>query len=216
MSQTPTRRWAAAALNSAAHALARLATAVQPPRTVLVLGGARSGKSQHAERLMADYSQVCYIATGLSPDGSDPEWAERVALHRARRPAHWYTVQTLDLATALAEARSPVLIDCLATWLARILDEAGAWDDVRGWQRHVEERIGALFDAWQSAPVPIVAVSNEVGSGVVPATHAGRTFRDALGSLNSRLADASESVRFVVAGQAIELARHQQSGSRNE
>ncbi|WP_317495371.1 bifunctional adenosylcobinamide kinase/adenosylcobinamide-phosphate guanylyltransferase [Haloechinothrix sp. LS1_15] len=205
MPYSPARRFLAGVASRLSHRLAMLATTARPPATVLVLGGARSGKSQHAERLLAGYREVVYIATGHAPDGQDSEWAERVRRHRARRPPHWHTVETADLPAALRRAQAPVLVDCLATWLARELDGAGAWDGADRWEEHVTSRMDELIGVWRSLPVPAVAVSNEVGSGVVPATPAGRLFRDVLGSLNSRVSAASDVVHLVVAGRAIAL-----------
>ncbi|MFC4000543.1 bifunctional adenosylcobinamide kinase/adenosylcobinamide-phosphate guanylyltransferase [Prauserella oleivorans] len=175
------------------------------PSRTLVLGGVRSGKSRHAEQLMSRYPHVTYVASGLPPSDDDPEWAARIAAHRARRPAHWRTVETADLTSALRESTTPVLIDCLGTWLSRVLDEVGAWHQQDGWQQRVDERLLAFVDAWRQATVPVVAVSNEVGSGVVPHTASGRIFRDVLGALNTEVASHSESVRLVVAGRALTL-----------
>ncbi|MFD8493143.1 bifunctional adenosylcobinamide kinase/adenosylcobinamide-phosphate guanylyltransferase [Amycolatopsis sp. NPDC059657] len=172
---------------------------------VLVLGGVRSGKSRHAEDLMTRHGNVVYVAAGLPPTDDDPEWAARVAAHRARRPSTWRTVETGDLTSVLRSARSPLLIDCLGTWLSRVLDEVGAWDQRKGWERRLDDRLEDFLAAWASAVVPIVAVSNEVGSGVVPATFSGRLFRDVLGTLNSRVAAESDRVRLVVAGRVLDL-----------
>jgi adenosylcobinamide kinase/adenosylcobinamide-phosphate guanylyltransferase len=164
------------------------------PRRTLVLGGARSGKSSYAESLLADSDDVTYVATsGRRSD--DPEWAARVAAHRERRPAHWETVETTDLVGLLRSGTGPVLIDCLTLWLTSVMDRVGAWDggDWRG-------EVDALVDAWRATDAVVVAVTNEVGSGVVPASASGRLFRDALGTLNARIAANSESVVEVVAG----------------
>ncbi len=177
-----------------------------PPRT-LILGGARSGKSTRAEQLLAPYDDVLYVATGGTRDG-DAEWAQRVDLHRARRPASWRTVETCDLERVLADGpdRAPVLIDCLGLWLTSVMDECGAWDD-GSWaatgERAVRRRCDALVAAWAATGRQVTAVSNEVGMGVVPATAAGRRFRDTLGRLNMTVADASERVLLVVAGQVV-------------
>ncbi|KID30994.1 adenosylcobinamide kinase /adenosylcobinamide-phosphate guanylyltransferase [Prauserella rugosa] len=171
----------------------------------LVLGGVRSGKSRYAEQLAAHHPHVTYIAAGMPPSDDDPEWSARVAAHRARRPAHWGTVETGDITAALREADRPVLIDCLGTWLTRVLDESGAWEQSDGWQQRVDERLGAFADAWRQADVPAVAVSNEVGSGVVPAAASGRIFRDVLGALNTAVAAHSDHVRLVVAGRVLTL-----------
>ena len=104
------------------------------PHRVLVLGGARSGKSVTAERMLAARGRVDYVATGGRADLADPEWAERVRAHQQRRPAHWVTLETLDLAQVLAGPRltardraTPVLVDCLSTWLAGVMEECGLW-----------------------------------------------------------------------------------------
>lgn len=168
------------------------------PHRTLVLGGARSGKSTHAESLLAAEPTVRYAATGGVREG-DAEWAARVAAHRARRPAGWRTVETTDLVPLLAEP-GPLLVDCLSLWLTAVLDEAGAWDGHPAALAEVRRRVDQLVAAWRSAPGPVVAVSNEVGSGVVPATASGRMFRDELGRLNARVAAQSDDVVLLVAG----------------
>ena len=91
---------------------------------VLVTGGVRSGKSRHAEALLAEHPHVVYVATGLTTEEDpDPDWAARLAAHRSRRPATWTTLETRDLAAALRSAEGPVLVDCLGTWLTAVLDE---------------------------------------------------------------------------------------------
>jgi adenosylcobinamide kinase / adenosylcobinamide-phosphate guanylyltransferase len=182
------------------------------PFRVLVLGGARSGKSVTAERLLASRAQVDYVACGPAPDESDPSWAERVRLHRERRPAHWATLETLDMAGVLSEsppARQavPVLVDCLSTWLAGVMDECGLWSgaadaDKKEADKEIASRVDGLLDAWRATRRQVVAVSNEVGSGVVPATASGARFRDELGILNSRIAAECEQVWLCVAGIA--------------
>ncbi|KPC60605.1 bifunctional adenosylcobinamide kinase/adenosylcobinamide-phosphate guanylyltransferase [Streptomyces chattanoogensis] len=178
------------------------------PRRTLVLGGARSGKSAEAERRLASFPDVLYVATGGTREG-DTEWAERISLHRERRPASWRTVETCDLLPLLADkAAAPLLIDCLALWLTHAMDEAGAWDDGT-WEasgrRALRERVDELVAAVRATRRPVVAVSNEVGSGVVPATAAGRRFRDELGRLNAAFGAECEQVLLVVAGQALAL-----------
>ncbi len=178
-----------------------------PPRRTLVLGGARSGKSVTAERMLATAPDVLYVATGGTRDG-DAEWAQRVALHRDRRPAHWRTAETCALEPLLAAGGGPLLVDCLALWLTAAMDECDAWDDA-AWaatgERRLRARTGALTAAWQATSRRVVAVSNEVGSGVVPATASGRRFRDELGRLNAAVANASQEVLLVVAGQPLRV-----------
>lgn len=178
------------------------------PRRTLVLGGARSGKSRHAERLLADRPDVVYVATAGTRDG-DADWDNRVAVHRARRPEGWTTVETSDLAPLLRAGGPPLLVDCLALWCTAALDDAGAWEQDR-WhggpaQEQYRGRVEELLGAWRVAARQVVAVSNEVGQGVVPATWAGRLFRDELGRLNAAVASASERVDLLVAGTVQRL-----------
>jgi adenosylcobinamide kinase/adenosylcobinamide-phosphate guanylyltransferase len=170
------------------------------PRRTLVLGGARSGKSSYAERLLAGEREVDYVACGLVPGADDPEWADRVALHRARRPASWRTVETVAVAEVLGEPGPPVLVDCLTTWLARVMDDVGVWSEQPGAEDRLAAAVGVLVDAWTATARRVVAVSNEVGSGIVPATPSGRRFRDELGALNARVAAASPRVWLLTAG----------------
>ena len=125
---------------------------------------------------------------------SDPEWAHRVALHRERRPESWRTTETLDLV--------PVLIDCVAVWFDRVLQDAGAWDEAPGWRDIVAAQTQALVEGVRATRRTVILVSNEVGLGVVPATPSGRLYRDELGRLNARLASAVDEVWFCVAGIA--------------
>ncbi|MBD0861950.1 bifunctional adenosylcobinamide kinase/adenosylcobinamide-phosphate guanylyltransferase [Gordonia sp. zg691] len=167
-----------------------------------VTGGVRSGKSRYAEALLGDAAEVVYVAAG-GRRADDPDWARRVELHRARRPASWTTLETTDVPGVLRSASSPILIECLGTWLTARLDHHEVWDsgDLTGVRGDVAE----LLDAWQSCEAPVVAVSNEAGSGVVPATASGRLFRDELGRLNAAIADTSDSVVLMVAGQALTI-----------
>jgi len=173
-------------------------------RRVLVLGGARSGKSERAELRLAGEPDVTYVATGPAGAG-DPDWAARVAAHRARRPAWWRTTETTDLAGLLAAARGALLIDGIGTWLAAVLDGCGAWDDRGSVRDELAGRIAELIGAWRQTSAHVVAVSDETGLGVVPATPAGRLFRDELGWLNQALAAESEEAELVVAGRVLPL-----------
>jgi adenosylcobinamide kinase / adenosylcobinamide-phosphate guanylyltransferase len=172
----------------------------------LVLGGARSGKSRYAESLLSADPKVTYVAPGPAPDGSDPEWAERISRHRARRPALWTTLETTDLAGALGTAQQPVLIDCLATWLTRLIDDIDAWQDVERAGAHVQQETERLLKALRSATARVILVSNEVGSSVVPATASGRMFRDELGRLNAAVSASIDHVVLVVAGRVLDLS----------
>ena len=158
----------------------------------LVLGGARSGKSEIAEGLAAELpSPVVYFAT--ADIEADDDLAARVAVHRDRRPSEWKTIEARhDLAGALRDDRAgTALIDALGPWLA-------AHDD------YVVD-IRALVDAIVSRDGDAVIVSEEVGLGVHPSTEAGRRFRDALGDVNRAIADIADEVLLVVAGRVLPL-----------
>lgn len=174
------------------------------PGRTLVTGGARSGKSSYAEGLLAGSEQVDYVATSArNPD--DPEWTARIAAHIARRPSSWSTLETLDVAAVLTRDGPPALVDCLGVWLTRELDETNAWEDPEAATPLLSQRIDELANAVATTSRRVVLVTNEVGSGVVPATQAGRTFRDWLGILNASVADACDEVLLCVAGRALSL-----------
>jgi adenosylcobinamide kinase / adenosylcobinamide-phosphate guanylyltransferase len=177
------------------------------PRRTLVLGGARSGKSVESERRLESFPDVLYVATG-GTRGGDTEWASRVAAHRERRPGSWRTTETCDLVPLLAAEGAPLLIDCLSLWLTDAMDSVGAWDDAvwaDGGEKALRARVTELAAAVRSARRTVVLVSNEVGSGIVPATASGRRYRDELGRLNAAVATECEQVVLVVAGQALPL-----------
>ncbi|MFI1127825.1 bifunctional adenosylcobinamide kinase/adenosylcobinamide-phosphate guanylyltransferase [Streptomyces althioticus] len=177
------------------------------PRRTLVLGGARSGKSVEAERRLESFPEVLYVATGGSRNG-DTEWAARVSAHQERRPGSWRTVETCYLVPLLKDDGPPLLVDCLSLWLTDAMDAVGAWDDAEwadGGERALRDRVRALTDAVRETRRTVVAVSNEVGSGIVPATASGRRYRDELGRLNAAFAAECEQVLLVVAGQALVL-----------
>ena len=166
------------------------------PRRTLITGGSSSGKSRYAEGLLAGEAQVTYIAPGYIPDPvRDPEWAARVAAHRLRRPAHWRTRETANVAAALAEAEGPLLLDCLGTWDMPL----------EQWRDRFQANLDELVHAWRDVGGPAVAVTNEVGWGVVPEHRSGRVFTDLLGRVNVAMAAASDEVLLVVAGRALHL-----------
>ena len=171
---------------------------------ILVTGGVRSGKSGHAETLLADQPTTTYVAAGPAYD--DADWHARIARHRARRPATWSTLETSDLAVALADATGPVLVDCLGTWLDAIVSSAELWEaPVDEVEDYVAARTTGLTATLRAANHPVVVVTNEVGLGVVPEHRSGRLFRDLLGTMNQRVAAASAEVHLVVAGRVLRL-----------
>jgi adenosylcobinamide kinase/adenosylcobinamide-phosphate guanylyltransferase len=168
------------------------------PKLTLVLGGARSGKSRHAEALvMAGPGPWTYIATA---EAFDDEMAVRIAEHRRRRGEGWRTVEApLELAEAVQNegmSGRPILIDCLTLWLSNTM--LARMDP--GLHRDDE-----LIEALRSCAAPIVAVSNEVGLGIVPETPLGRRFRDAQGRLNQAVAAAADRVVLMVAGLPLQV-----------
>ncbi len=177
------------------------------PRRVLVTGGIRSGKSRYAEELLTAAPAVTYLAPGPRADpASDPEWASRIAAHQARRPAHWTTLETDDLAGAVRSARQPLLIDSLGSWLTAALDRLQAWNaPAEAWTELFDDQLEELVDAWRSCRQPAVAVTNEVGWGLVAEHRSGRIFTDLLGTVNQTMARASDEVVLMVAGRPLRL-----------
>ncbi|MBO0866651.1 MAG: bifunctional adenosylcobinamide kinase/adenosylcobinamide-phosphate guanylyltransferase [Mycobacterium sp.] len=170
----------------------------------LVLGGIRSGKSRWAEAAIAESlppdQPVRYLATGTAAHG-DADWAQRVAEHRERRPAHWLTIETCDLTTQLRRwPNTPTVVDDLGGWLTATLDHRRAWEN-----GSVSAEVRGLLAAVAWFSSTLMLVSPEVGLTVVPATASGRRFADELGALNQRLADLCERVVLVVAGQPVPI-----------
>jgi adenosylcobinamide kinase/adenosylcobinamide-phosphate guanylyltransferase len=169
----------------------------------LVLGGVRSGKSRYAQQLAERESRVLFLATAKA---SDDEMHRKIKRHRSERPAEWTTVEEpLELVQVL-EQRAPeydvILVDCLTVFAANLLETEG--DD----QSAIERRVEALCIALQSAVCSVVLVSNEVGSGVVPAYPLGRRYRDLLGEINQSVARVADDVVLMVAGLPLALKGH--------
>ena len=173
------------------------------PGLTLVLGGARSGKSHHAESLIAGHLDASthilrptYIATAEAGDG---EMVTRIAQHRARRGDHWHTQETLlALAETIVAATSdgqPALVDCLTLWLSNAMHA----------ELDLDAETATLLDAFTHARGPVVCVSNEVGLGIVPDNELARAFRDAAGRLNQQVAAQADRVDFIAAGLPISL-----------
>ena len=214
-------RWGARVVPDLTILNTNTSIAAQPaPRRTLVTGGARSGKSVHAEELLAAHGEVHYVATSGTRD-DDPEWIARVHEHQGRRPAAWTTVETWDVSTVLstAPASSAILVDCLALWLTAVMDDAAIWElnvgDVAQTQAvaTINAHIDALVLAVRRTQAQVVIVTNEVGSGVVPDLAGVRLYRDLLGTVNARIAAQCEAVHLVVAGRAMDLHWLATSGS---
>lgn len=157
----------------------------------LLLGGARSGKSDLAERLLADAGPVTVVVSGMA---TDPDMAARIAAHRARRPSSWTTIEAgADLPARLATVDGPALVDSLGTWVSAFADLTPPVPD--------------LVEVLRARRGLTVIVSDEVGLGVHPETPVGRRFRDVLGDLNRTVAEVADDVLLVVAGRALPLAR---------
>jgi adenosylcobinamide kinase / adenosylcobinamide-phosphate guanylyltransferase len=166
----------------------------------LVLGGVRSGKSRYALQLAAGAERVAFLATAEPRE--DEEMQRKIERHRAERPEHWTTIEeSLNLAAAIESAKGCdlLVIDCLTLFAGKLL-EAYADDSTSQ-----AAGIDALCAALKASPFPIILVSNEVGSGVVPASEAGRRYRDLLGEINQRVAAIADHVVLMVAGLPLAL-----------
>jgi adenosylcobinamide kinase/adenosylcobinamide-phosphate guanylyltransferase len=183
----------------------------------LVLGGARSGKSRYAQSLCNSSTRVIYIATALASAGADDhEMRERIARHRADRPADWLTVEeALDLSRAVSEApvEATLLIDCATLWISNLMwkfKDEPAVEQQRLIIVEIDNLIGAVQQRAEKsiatgAAGEVVIVSNEVGGGLVPEHPVARAFRDLQGFANQRLAEAANIVVFIIAGLPLLL-----------
>lgn len=169
---------------------------------VLILGGARSGKSSFAQQLARTAgANVLFLATA---EVGDDEMAERISRHKASRPAAWRTIEEpLELVRALereATSADVVLVDCLTLWLSNLLltDGGGSETEVLG-------RVDSLLDSYDNGNASYILVSGEVGLGLVPPYALGRAFRDIVGWVNQKVAQRADRVFMMVAGIPVEL-----------
>lgn len=171
----------------------------------LVLGGARSGKSCFAQTLCQNSEKTIYLATALR-DSSDAEMAARIGRHRADRPENWLTVEEpLEIARAVSENTAEntiILLDCVTLWLSNLMWEHRAVT-IEKREEIILSEVQFFADVANRANV--VAVSNEVGGGIVPASETAREFRDLQGFANQLLAAKAERVYLVVAGLSLTL-----------
>jgi adenosylcobinamide kinase / adenosylcobinamide-phosphate guanylyltransferase len=188
---------------------------VQGRRLILILGGARSGKSSYAEALAAQLANgepATYIATATA---LDDEMRARIARHQAERPPNWTTLEApLDPATALREhlaEQSPrvVLLDCVTLLVANLIEASLHGGKRPDGEEQIEARVMTiihdLLAAYQSGAASLILVSNEVGMGVVPPYPLGRIYRDVLGRVNAQLAQSADIVLLLIAGLPVEL-----------
>ena len=176
-------------------------------RLTLVLGGARSGKSAHAQRLALERGRaVLYVATA---EAGDEEMAARIAAHRTERPTHW---QTLEAPRKVAEAirvksgeAEVILIDCLTLLASNVIAPMPETVTEKQATAALNEEVNGLIEAYQASEADWILISNEVGLGLVPPYPLGRIYRDALGRANQRLAAVADEVLFMVAGLAVKV-----------
>jgi len=199
------------------------------PLLILILGGARSGKSTFADRLAASSRRsVAFIATATA---GDDEMRERIARHRASRSKDWHTLEEpLNLARAVrqaAELADVLLLDCVTLWLGNMLLQEPGQYDKNGEGEEEFNTTGRLFDEKAVKEIEallavvqllgpnktLIVVTNEVGFGIVPDNPLGRLYRDTLGYVNQRLAQAADRVYLMVAGMAVDIKRLHEEAS---
>lgn len=199
----------------------------QGAQLVLVLGGARSGKSTFAEQLAAHSNcTVAYVATAQA---SDDDMRDRIARHRAARPSDWRTLEEpLHIADAVrraTECADVVILDCATTWLSNWFfarEDGVHLDEETITAQHYDSalaEIKALIQALATLPAykTVIVVSNEVGLGIVPAYALGRVYRDVLGFVNQQLARAAQRVYLMIAGLGVDIKRlHEEALGRRE
>jgi adenosylcobinamide kinase/adenosylcobinamide-phosphate guanylyltransferase len=183
---------------------------------ILVLGGARSGKSTFAERLAAQSQRsVAFIATATA---SDEEMRDRIQRHQASRPAAWHTIEEpLNLAKSVRQAATVadvILLDCMTVWLGNwLMAQETEFSEVAPASAQYRDAIVSAIDDLLRAAIDLdahkrlIIVSNEVGLGIVPAYPLGRTYRDLLGLINQQLAAVAAHVYLMVAGLAVDIKR---------
>ena len=187
-------------------------------RLVLILGGARSGKSDHAQRLAeAASGPVVFVATGQAVDD---EMKRRIQAHRQGRPRQWETIELpTGVGQYMLEHPQPagvVLLDCLTLLISNIMMQAAAdslQPDEEAARAAVEQEMGLISDAIRLSDSEWIVVSNEVGQGIVPAYASGRLFRDLLGWANKEMAQRADEVLWMVAGIPVPISQYRAGGA---
>lgn len=173
---------------------------------MLILGGARSGKSQYAQWLAAESGKkVLFVATA---EAGDEEMRQRITAHQDSRPPEWQTLEApLHVGAAILEKQplGLVLVDCLTLLASNVLGQFSEPYEGQEYQVALDEEIEGLLEAYRQTEAEWLVISNEVGLGIVPATPAGRLYRDALGRVNQRVAQEAEVVVMMVAGIAVKI-----------
>lgn len=172
------------------------------PELVLITGGVRSGKSSFAESLAKKSGErIAYIATA---QGLDDEMRERIAEHRNRRPKNWKTFEeTEQIDRVIGEIgykADVILIDCLTLLISNLISDFKDESFRQEFSLRIDEKIDLIIKAALKSQATVIIVSNEVGSGLVPANSVGRFYRDMLGKANQRIASHSDQVYLMVAG----------------
>ncbi len=172
---------------------------LKPGQSVLISGGARSGKSRFAEQLASGGKRVAYLATA---EALDSEMKDRIEIHRSRRDPQWTTIEEpLDLLPCLKKCEGQfdlALVDCVTLWISNLMEAELT-------NQEIAARVDALSDFVQQPSVTLILVTNEVGAGVVPEYPSGRRFRDLVGQSNQNLAAASDAVYWMVSGIPVRV-----------
>lgn len=175
-------------------------TETSPKTIIFVLGGARSGKSAYAQKIASRFERVTFIATGQA---SDAEMRRKIAQHRRDRPASWKTVEAPlhlhQIIRSESQKGRAILVDCLTLYVANVM--AAGKSSKSTPPAHVQD----VCDAMQASEASVIVVSNEVGSGIVPAYRTGRVYRDLLGLMNQRVAQIADTVVLMVAGLPVRV-----------
>lgn len=170
---------------------------------ILILGGARSGKSALAERLASQRERVLFVATA---EALDADMERRIIAHRSQRPSAWRTLEEpLDLVSAIPtalEGHEICLLDCFTLWVSNLLLKM---EDNPNVEREILVEVERLLEVYERSPATWIVVSNEVGLGVVPPTPLGCLYRDALGRVNQVIAARADRVYLVVTGYALDV-----------